>query len=209
MRLILIRHGQTPSNVLGLIDTRIPGPGLTELGLAQAAAIPLALAGESIDALYASVQVRSQLTAAPLSKELGLVVSISPGIREIDAGDLEMLGDTDSVQSYLSTILAWVAGENDLRIPGGESGHEAFARFDAVIAEAAAAGHETVAVVAHGAVIRMWASGRARNTGAEFASRNILENTGIVILQGSPEAGWDVLTWMGVSVEPPVCANPT
>jgi len=208
MRLILIRHGQTPSNVLGLLDTRIPGPGLTELGLAQAAAIPLALAGESIDALFASVQVRSQLTAAPLSKVLGLEVSVRLGIREIDSGDLEMLGDVDSVHSYMSTIFAWVAGDKNLRMPGGESGHEVFARFDAVIAEADAAGHETVAVVAHGAIIRMWAGGRARNTGAEFTIRNMLENTGIVILQGSPEAGWDALSWMGVAVEPSISVNP-
>jgi broad specificity phosphatase PhoE len=208
MRLILIRHGQTPSNVLGLIDTRIPGPGLTELGLVQAAAIPLALADESIDALFASVQVRSQLTAAPLSTKLGLEVSIRPGIREIDSGDLQMLGDIDSVHSYMSTILAWVAGDHELRMPGGESGLEVFARFDAVVAEADAAGHETVAIVAHGAIIRMWAGGRARNTGAEFATRNILENTGIVILEGSPAMGWDALSWMGVVVEPSVSVNP-
>ena len=46
MRLLLIRHGQTPSNVLGALDTLVPGPGLTPLGLEQAAAIPDALAGE-------------------------------------------------------------------------------------------------------------------------------------------------------------------
>ena len=27
MRLILIRHGQTPANVLGALDTAVPGPG--------------------------------------------------------------------------------------------------------------------------------------------------------------------------------------
>jgi release factor glutamine methyltransferase len=38
VRLLLIRHGQTPSNVLGLLDTAPPGPGLTDLGVEQAAA---------------------------------------------------------------------------------------------------------------------------------------------------------------------------
>ncbi|MCM1975585.1 histidine phosphatase family protein, partial [Streptomyces sp. G1] len=37
MRLLLVRHGQTPTNVDYLLDTAVPGPGLTELGLAQAA----------------------------------------------------------------------------------------------------------------------------------------------------------------------------
>ncbi len=202
MRLILIRHGQTPSNVLGLIDTRIPGPGLTDLGINQAATIPSTLADESIDALFASVQVRSQLTAAPLAKALGLDVAVRREIREIDSGDLEMLGDADSVRTYMTTIYQWVAGDHGLRMPGGESGLEVFARFDEVVAEADAAGHETVAIVAHGAIIRMWAGGRARNTGAEFTAQNILENAGIVILEGSPAAGWDALSWMGEAVAP-------
>ena len=42
MRLILIRHGETPSNVRGSLDTSLPGPGLTDLGQEQAEAIPAA-----------------------------------------------------------------------------------------------------------------------------------------------------------------------
>ncbi|POC80683.1 histidine phosphatase family protein, partial [Vibrio vulnificus] len=43
MRLILIRHGQTESNVHRLLDTAMPGPGLTELGQQQAAGLVSAL----------------------------------------------------------------------------------------------------------------------------------------------------------------------
>ncbi|BCW50626.1 hypothetical protein StoSoilB13_29680 (plasmid) [Arthrobacter sp. StoSoilB13] len=50
MKLLLIRHGQTPGNVAGQLDTAFPGPGLTELGERQAAALPEALADESIQA---------------------------------------------------------------------------------------------------------------------------------------------------------------
>ena len=35
MRLILVRHGQSPSNIERLLDTTSPGPSLTELGLEQ------------------------------------------------------------------------------------------------------------------------------------------------------------------------------
>ena len=35
MRLLLIRHGETPGNVLGQLDTAHPGPGLTDLGERQ------------------------------------------------------------------------------------------------------------------------------------------------------------------------------
>lgn len=43
MRLILIRHGQTPSNVEHFLDTAVPGPGLTELGSQQMAGACAAL----------------------------------------------------------------------------------------------------------------------------------------------------------------------
>lgn len=64
MRLILIRHGQTPSNVAFLLDTAVPGPGLTDLGEKQAAALPQTLADVDIDLLYVSTLTRTQLTAA-------------------------------------------------------------------------------------------------------------------------------------------------
>ena len=44
MRILFIRHGQTPANVAGILATDHPGPGLTELGEQQAAALPNALA---------------------------------------------------------------------------------------------------------------------------------------------------------------------
>ncbi|MEW2295437.1 histidine phosphatase family protein [Streptomyces sp. NPDC006743] len=205
MRLLLVRHGETPSNVDSLLDTTAPGPGLTELGTRQAAALPEALAGEHIDALYASTLVRTQLTAAPLAAARGLDVVVRDGIRELSAGDLEgEPGDSERGQRYLRTVLAWAAGRRDLRMPGpgGESGTEALARYDAVVAEAAAGGRRTVAMVSHGAAIRLWTAVRARNLDARFAAAHPLRNTGVVILEGTPEAGWTALTWAGAVVTP-------
>jgi probable phosphoglycerate mutase len=68
VRLLLIRHGQTPHNVTGALDTAFPGAGLTALGEAQARALPTALSGETISAIYASPLVRTQLTATPLAE---------------------------------------------------------------------------------------------------------------------------------------------
>jgi len=199
MRLILIRHGQTPSNVRGLLDTQPPGPGLTELGTAQAAAVPVTLADEVIDALYASTALRAQLTAAPLAAARGLDVGIRSGLREIAAGDWEMLGDDTSVHGYLELIGAWLAGDLQRRSPGptGESGVEVMARFDAVIGEIAATGVDVAAVVAHGAVNRTWASLRADNLDDGFGAAHPLRNTGIVILDGDPRTGWTAVSWTG------------
>ncbi|MCS0599974.1 histidine phosphatase family protein [Streptomyces sp. LP11] len=203
MRLLLVRHGQTPSNVDHLLDTAVPGPGLTPLGEAQAAALPEALAGEDIDAVYASTLTRTRLTAAPLAAARGLQVRVRDGIREVSAGDLEMRpGSSPEGLLYLRTAFAWASGETALRVPGGESGAEALARFDAVVAEAAASGARTVAMISHGAAIRVWTAARAANVDVSFAAARPLGNTGVVVLEGAPADGWKALSWEGATVVP-------
>ncbi|MGW1913063.1 histidine phosphatase family protein [Streptomyces sp. NPDC002076] len=209
MRLLLVRHGETPSNVNHLLDTAVPGPGLTPLGEAQAAALPEALADEDIEAVYASTLLRTRLTAAPLAAARGLQMIVRDGIREVSAGDLEMLpGESAEGREYMRTIFAWAAGDTAPRIPGGESGEEALARYDAVVAEAAASGAGTVALVSHGAVIRLWTSARAGNVDVPFAAARPLGNTGVVVLEGSPSDGWKALSWEGATVEPAGEAGP-
>ena len=90
MRLLLIRHGQTPHNVTGALDTAYPGAGLTELGQRQAAAVPAALADEDVSAVYASPLVRTQLTGAPLAQERSLEVRVREGLEEIAAGNVSV-----------------------------------------------------------------------------------------------------------------------
>ncbi|MFJ9819257.1 histidine phosphatase family protein [Streptomyces sp. NPDC101151] len=210
MRLLLVRHGQTPSNVDYLLDTAVPGPGLTPLGERQAAALPEALAGEVVEAVYASTLVRTQLTAAPLAAARGLDVIVRDGIREVSAGDLEMLpGDSEQGRLYMKTVFAWAAGDTGLRIPGGESGARALARFDAVVAEAADSGVPAVAMVSHGAAIRMWTAARADNVDVPFAAARPLANTGVVVLEGSPSDGWKALSWAGAVVAPAGEGGPT
>ena len=202
MRLALIRHGQTPSNELGLLDTRPPGPGLTALGRSQAAAVPATLARESFQAVYASTATRAQLTAAPLAADRGLDVIVRAGLREVTAGDWEMLGDDESIHGYLQLIGSWMAGELTNRSPGpdGESGRDVLQRFDDVVAEIVASGVEGAAVVAHGAINRLWASVRAQNLDNGFGASHALRNTGIVVLSGDLDRGWTALSWTGADL---------
>ncbi|GAA2223231.1 histidine phosphatase family protein [Herbiconiux moechotypicola] len=195
MRLLLIRHGQTIDNANGALGTVVPGPGLTELGRTQAAAIPAALVAESIDAIAMSTMRRTHETAAPLVEALGLAPIEFDGLREITAGDIEGRSDSEAIRLYLGTLFGWWT-DFSARIPGGEDGHEFHARYDGAIRELAAAHPEgTVAVFSHGAAIRTWASWSSGNIDAEFSRTHGLENTGIVILEGSPEAGWEAVSW--------------
>jgi probable phosphoglycerate mutase len=197
MRLILIRHAQTPDNVEGVLGTTVPGPGLTELGFEQAASLPLALADETIDAIFVSTMVRTQLTAGPLSERLGLPLMIRAGLRELSAGHLEMRGDRPAIDTYISTMVGWVDGDRSVRIPGAESGDEAFERFDQVVREADSLGHETVVMVSHGAMLRYWIAAAGTNVSARFIAQNFIHNTGVVIMVGNPRDGWQAESWLG------------
>ncbi|GAB77783.1 probable phosphoglycerate mutase [Austwickia chelonae] len=194
MRLLLIRHGQTSSNVLHALDTAVPGASLTELGRRQAEAVPAALRSERLDALYVTPLVRTQQTAAPLAQERGLVARIHPGFREVCAGDLEMRTDEEALLTYIDTVFSWPS-DPDRRMPGGENGHEVVGRCDGLVREAADEGLQTVAVFAHGAVIRAYAAMRADNVDAQFAAQRWLRNTGMVVLDGDPGRGWEMTCW--------------
>ncbi len=206
MRLLLIRHGQTPSNVLGLLDTAPPGPGLTDLGVAQAAALPTTLADRRIDLIAASTQPRAQLTAAPLATDRGLDVLIRDGLCEVPAGHLEMRGDEEAVRTYLTTVREWMDGNLDLAMPGGSTGAQVVGRFDAVVEEmtelvARRVGEDgTAALFAHGAMLRTWAT--VRGTDGE-TRRDLLErvqplhNTGMIVMTGTAAGSWRIESWAG------------
>jgi probable phosphoglycerate mutase len=206
MRLLLIRHGQTASNVLGLLDTAPPGPGLTELGVQQAAALPATLADQRIDLIAASTQPRTQLTAAPLAAARDLDVLIRNGLCEVAAGDLEMRGDEAAVRTYLSTVRQWMEGDLDLAVPGGETGAQVVARFDAVVEEttelvAGRTGDDSVVTLfAHGAVLRTWATVRGADEAVRrdlFERFHPLHNTGLIAMESLPGGGWRMESWAG------------
>ncbi|MCW2829916.1 MAG: histidine phosphatase family protein, partial [Aeromicrobium sp.] len=188
------------ANVDGVLESTVPGPGLTALGLQQAEDLVDALAGERIDALFVSTMVRTHLTAAPLVAARGLDPAERDGLREISAGDVEGNTDEASIHQYVHTLLAWCGGQLDVRMPGGETGREVIARFDDVVAEAAALDIGSVAFVSHGAMIRAWCATRAANIDLGFITDHYVVNTGIVVLEGSPAEGWEVVSWLGQSV---------
>ncbi len=197
MRLLLIRHGQTPANVRGELDTAAPGPGLTALGHAQAAALPAALAHEPIDAVFASTLTRTQQTATPLADARGVPLVVLPGVHEVEGGDFEMATDHESYRRYFEVAIAWGGGRREVRMPGAEDGHAFFERFDASIAAAASTRAESIVVVTHSVSIRVWVAGTAKNLDPAFTVDQELDNTGMVVLEGSPAGGWDFVSWYG------------
>src|SRR5690606_1849371 len=139
-----------------------PGPGLTELGTAQATALPGQLRTSDIDGVYVSSLIRTHFTAAPLAATLNVAHVELPGVHEVEAGAPEMRGDETAVRRYMETAFSWGLGELDATMPDGPDGHEFFGRYDAdiqrVVREAA---HPVI--FSHGAAIRIWVAARATN----------------------------------------------
>lgn len=193
MRLMLVRHGQTPSNVEGSLDTFLPGPGLTDLGTRQAKALVAKLTVEQIDAVFASEATRAQLTAGPVADARGLQVEVLPGVFEVQAGVLERRTDQASITAYLEVLRRWRDNDLDACTPGGEDGHQMMTRVDAAIDSICARNLPAAVLVSHGALIRTWA-GRRCDDVADLGARP-LDNTGIVTLDGSQGEGWRLASW--------------
>lgn len=190
MRLYLIRHGQTDSNVRHLLDTAHPGAPLDELGLAQAEALAVRLADTDLDAVYSSHLTRAVQTATPLASRRGLQVQQLPGLREIPAGVEELNEDWTA---YMDVLDRWRT-DPLASLDGGEDANTFVARFDEAIAQIAAA-HESAAVVSHGAALRVWTPFRASNITTGTGASRRLANTEMIVLEGSPTEGWRALSW--------------
>lgn len=194
--MLLIRHGQTPHNVTGALDTAFPGAGLTPLGRSQARAIPAALAEEDIAGIYASRLVRTQLTAAPVAESRGLEVDVCTGLEEVSAGELELRADPDAVHAYAGCLARWMHGDLEHRLPGGDTGHEFCSRYEAALRTIAEkhGSDDTVVVFSHGAAIRVYCAIAAR-LHPEVSTELRIMNTGMGMLEGHPESGWQLAGW--------------
>lgn len=198
MKIVFIRHGQTPANVSTALDTCFPGLPLTELGQQQARN----LAERWVDEVAVAPAVmrisplqRTRMTAQPLIDRFGeggtgelSDIKIARGIREIRSGDIEMNPGIVDGRIYHGTVRNWILGDLDQRMPGGENGHEVIARALPDIAEALLAtdrqGGEVVALVMHGAIIRFLTSVVSRGDGVvDYLRGRFMDNTGTTLFE--------------------------
>lgn len=199
LRLVLARHGQTSANAAGILDTHLPGPGLTDLGRAQAGALGRALAeGEEgvVDGLYHSPALRAAETARIAAPELGLVPEEVEGTHEVQIGDLEGRDDADAVARFRAVYERWQDGDLDHAYPGGESGRDVLARYLGAVDRIATRhpGGGTVVLVSHGGVLRLAAQYLVGDVGVPPHGEGHVGNAGRVVLCRTP-AGWGLEAW--------------
>ncbi|BBY75348.1 hypothetical protein MPRF_22470 [Mycolicibacterium parafortuitum] len=201
MRVTFVRHGQSLGNASGSIDSSTPGPVLSELGYQQAEAVAGRLGDKNFDGVYASSMVRTQLTAAPMSRYLGLPIVVLPGLQEIEAGIYEGTPESEASSGYMLAPLAWgLQGNLDARIPGSIDGHEFDARMKGALKEIYDSGDRNAVVFSHGAAMMFWTFMNVENlTAAQKMEllRASLRNTADVVIEGNAEDGWTLISWDG------------
>lgn len=164
-KIILLRHGQTHSNIHGYLDTRPPGAELSDLGRKQAHAVGEELSRELADLpnWWSSMAIRTQQTSEIAARALELhrglepytiPVQVTPGLYEVFAGDYEMSQDMGKIAEYHRCMLAWLEGDEKATTPGGETYPEILARYLPAMEQAAASENTTV-IASHGTVIRV------------------------------------------------------
>ena len=195
MKLTLVRHGETPANVDGVLDTAVPGPKLTARGLEQAEALVDRFADDSFDSIWASTHIRTQITAQPIAADRGIDVQVRHQLREFSVGDLEGRSDPAAMEVFLGVWKDWILGDLASSMPGGETGHQVLQRMDEAIGEISSSEDQSALVFSHGGVLRIWAGARSSNISTEFTLANYLVNTGVIVVTGSPAQGWYCESW--------------
>lgn len=112
LNLILVRHGETEWNAQRRYQGQSDVP-LSELGVRQAELLAGRLAGEKIDAVYASDLSRAWETAQFVAEKSGLKVSPEPRLRELKFGILEGLTFDEAETQHPEMIAAWLDDFNN------------------------------------------------------------------------------------------------
>jgi broad specificity phosphatase PhoE len=153
--LILVRHGQTDSNVRNLLHGHSDVP-LTPHGIAQAHAIAARLGPEpGIAALYTSPLERALHTAEIIGAIIGHRPVPHPGLMEIHFGDIEGLTWEEAVVRHPHLHPTGDDdGSADFQWPNGESRYNFRERVRRALTEILALHQgQKIVVVAHGGVI--------------------------------------------------------
>lgn len=151
----LIRHAEAEGNVY----RRIQGwynSRLTEKGHRQVEALKKRFEGVRVDAVYSSDLLRTQLTAGAIADPRGLPVVSLPGLREVGMGDWEDKPWGDAERYDREQLSCFNSAPHRWNVPGCETFEKQRERIVGTV-RAIAERHDgqTVAVVSHGAILRV------------------------------------------------------
>ena len=129
MRLLFVRHGETPWN----LERRYQGRADVDLcaaGVATARRSAKALQGARVALLLASPLRRARFTAGVMGESLGgLPTVVDERLTEIDFGEWQGLTQQEVKARWPRALRLWKQAPETMRFPGGESLCEALERL--------------------------------------------------------------------------------
>lgn len=219
----LVRHGETLSNLNGIIDTAPPGAPLDATGVEQANAVANSIYGvfkDNIAGIFASDAIRTQQTAEPLAEALSALNNGNPfpvetlsGLNEIPAGVFEGQPTLSLAgMLYLLGPISWTLGFPLVPNFGDPSlnGITFDEGFDAALqtiydGTASSTGTANAVAFSSAGSIAVWTLMNVKNPDFSILfdevikNQEFLPNTGQVIISGSP-GDWTLVSYDGVAV---------
>ena len=153
--ILLVRHGQTKSNVEGYFMGRLD-EDINQTGYAQARALSGRLAHQTIDTIYTSPLRRTYSTASVLAEPHKLELQVLDDLIEINQGDWEGMHIDKISQGWPEQWWHTRTDPTDFTMPNGESFKEVTERsvraFNQIVADNP---DKQVALVAHEIVVKV------------------------------------------------------
>lgn len=202
MRVYFVRHGETPSNIEGVLH-QDPDEPLTQRGEQQAAFLAGRFARIPIDAIFSSTMRRARDTAYVLGKGTGHSVLFSDLFVEIRRpSELKGIRASDPNASFMMNESYRAGKDPSWKYSDEESFAELRDRAQKALAFVTASGFQSVAVVTHGAFLRLLIALMSEGDDLTHASYahflHFLKtrNTGITMADYDPEhVHWHLLAW--------------
>ena len=143
--ILVARHGDAAYETKHWADE---GGSLTETGRAQARGLAERLRDRRVAHVWTSTYARAVQTAEIAASHLGVSVTTREGLREFGVGRFR---GSRAEDPFAEVYGAWLAGDLDRRLPGGETGAELRLRIHHALHEIALSHPgETVLAVSHG-----------------------------------------------------------
>lgn len=150
----LIRHAQADGNLYRRCQAWYDGL-ITNTGYKQIEALEQRFRNTHFDAVYSSDLFRTMTTAKAIYKSHNLPLNTDSELREIGSGVWEDRTWGELLQTERESLLAFWRCDPTWRVEGGETFEGIQARFDRAVKRIAAAHpNQTIAIFAHGCIIR-------------------------------------------------------
>lgn len=150
--LLLVRHGESNTNVANIFSCRIVDHGLTKLGTEESLSVAHWLRDKQISQVYTSPLRRAKETAEIIASTLGINVAVFDELREVNVGTLEGQSNDHNWKIHNKIVDSWKDGQWDIQFPNGESFSELVQRARNAILHIVRCNPHS-AVITHGAML--------------------------------------------------------